>query len=194
MHVLQTGVVPVSRGGLLAVTLLWLLVQPAWAEIRVMDDAGQTVILEQPAQRIISLAPYITELLFAAGAGAAVAAVTEFSDYPEAARSLLQVGGGSGLDLEAITALNRTWWWPGRVATRADRWNVCSHSVSRCFFPSRDSCRTCRLRCSDSAVLPGQKQWPPHRLTALIVVMLNCMKSMHNARKSAVAPISGKTR
>jgi len=105
MHVLQTGVVPVSRGGLLAVTLLWILVQPAWAEIRVMDDAGQTVILEQPAQRIISLAPYITELLFAAGAGAAVAAVTEFSDYPEAARSLPQVGGGSGLDLEAITAL-----------------------------------------------------------------------------------------
>jgi iron complex transport system substrate-binding protein len=105
MHVLQAGVVPGSRGGLLAAILLWMLVLPAWAEIRVMDDAGQTVILEQPAQRIISLAPYITELLFAAGAGAAVAAVTEFSDYPEAARSLPQVGGGSGLDLEAITAL-----------------------------------------------------------------------------------------
>lgn len=105
MHVLQAGVVPGSRGGLLAATLLWMLVLPAWAEIRVTDDAGQTVILEQPAQRIISLAPYITELLFAAGAGAAVAAATEFSDYPEAARSLPQVGGGSGLDLEAITAL-----------------------------------------------------------------------------------------
>lgn len=85
--------------------LLWLLLPPAGAEIRVTDDTGQPIILEKPAQRIISLAPYITELLFAAGAGEAIVGVTAFSDYPEAARSLKQVGGGGGLDLEAIMAL-----------------------------------------------------------------------------------------
>ena len=106
MNVLQGREVAGRRaGGPGAMLLLWLLVLPAWAEISVTDDAGQTVILESPAQRIISLAPYITELLFAAGAGQAVVGVTEFSDYPEAARSLAQVGGGGGLDLEAILAL-----------------------------------------------------------------------------------------
>ena len=88
-----------------AIILLWMLLLPVWADISVMDDSGQQVVLEKPAQRIISLAPYITELLFAAGAGKAIVGATEFSDYPEAARSLAQVGGGGGLDLEAIMVL-----------------------------------------------------------------------------------------
>jgi iron complex transport system substrate-binding protein len=75
------------------------------AAITVTDDAGQQVLLEQPARRIVSLAPYLGELLFAAGAGKAVVGVSEFSDYPEAAAAVKHVGGGSGLDLEAILAL-----------------------------------------------------------------------------------------
>lgn len=106
MQVLQARVAAQSRiGKLFVFILLWLLLPPAGAEIRVTDDTGQPIILEKPAQRIISLAPYITELLFAAGAGEAIVGVTAFSDYPEAARSLKQVGGGGGLDLEAIMAL-----------------------------------------------------------------------------------------
>jgi iron complex transport system substrate-binding protein len=106
MDVLQSRVITGHRVGRLgAIILLWMLLLPVWADISVTDDAGQPVVLEKPAQRIISLAPYITELLFAAGAGEAIVAVTEFSDYPEAARSLAQVGGGGGLDLEAIMAL-----------------------------------------------------------------------------------------
>jgi iron complex transport system substrate-binding protein len=76
------------------------------ADIVVTDDAGQRVTLEQPARRIVSLAPYITELLFAAGAGAALVGVSEFSDYPAAARGIQRIGGGGGLDLEAIVALH----------------------------------------------------------------------------------------
>ena len=41
----------------------------AAAEIRLTDDAGRSVALKQPARRIISLTPHLTELLFAAGAG-----------------------------------------------------------------------------------------------------------------------------
>ena len=92
-------------GSLGAIILLWMWLLPAGADIRVTDDTGQLVVLEKPAQRIISLAPYITELLFAAGAGETIVAVTAFSDYPEAAQSLTQVGDGGGLDLEAILAL-----------------------------------------------------------------------------------------
>lgn len=81
------------------------LVTSASAEIRVLDDAGNAVQLAAPAQRIISLAPHITELLFAAGAGSQLVGVSAFSDYPKAARGLQRISGGSGLDIEAILSL-----------------------------------------------------------------------------------------
>lgn len=75
------------------------------AGIAVRDDAGEVLRLTQPARRIVSLAPHITELVFAAGAGDRLAGVTAYSDYPEAAKKLPLVGGYAALDLEAIVAL-----------------------------------------------------------------------------------------
>ncbi len=75
------------------------------AAISVTDDAGHAVTLTRPAQRIVSLAPHVTELLFAAGAGSVVVGVSEFSDYPDAARNIARVGGGGGIDTEAVLAL-----------------------------------------------------------------------------------------
>ena len=86
----------VARSLGLLLILLWLPVQ---AGITVLDDTGQRVVLAQPAQRIVSLAPHITELLFAAGASAQLVGVSEFSDYPKAARAIARVGGGGGLDV-----------------------------------------------------------------------------------------------
>ena len=71
----------------------------------VIDDSGQRVELAQAAQRIVSLSPGITELLFAAGAGSRVVAVSEYSDFPEAARQLPSVARAQGIDLERIAAL-----------------------------------------------------------------------------------------
>jgi len=85
--------------------LCMLIPVPAVPSVMVTDDTGREVRLEQPARRIVSLAPYITELLFAAGAGEYVTGVSEFSDYPQAARTLPRIGGGGGLDLEAILSL-----------------------------------------------------------------------------------------
>src|SRR6185436_12575074 len=56
-------------------------------------------------QRIVSLAPHVTELLFAAGAGARVIAASEYSDYPEAAKGLPRVASSSTVDLERVLAL-----------------------------------------------------------------------------------------
>lgn len=81
-----------------------LLAQPATADC-VEDDGGKTVCLEQPAERIISLSPGATELLFSAGAGGQVKAVSAWSDYPPEAADLPQVGDSNRLDLEAIVAL-----------------------------------------------------------------------------------------
>ncbi len=77
---------------------------PATA-VQVMDDAGHQVSLVQPARRIISLAPHITELLFAAGAGDAVVGTVSFSDYPAEAGRLPGVGDYANLDIETIVAL-----------------------------------------------------------------------------------------
>ena len=90
--------------------VLWLLLLccvalAARAEIRAVDDEGATLVLRAPAQRIVSIAPHLTELLFAAGAGPRVVAVSAYSDFPEAARRLPQVGDAVLLDLERIVAL-----------------------------------------------------------------------------------------
>src|SRR5437879_11508701 len=77
----------------------------AWAAVSAVDSAGRRVSLPAPAQRIVSLAPHVTELLFAAGAGAKVVAVSEYSDYPEAAKTLPRVASSSAVDLERVLAL-----------------------------------------------------------------------------------------
>lgn len=71
-----------------------------------VDGLGREVTLEQPAQRIVSLAPSITETLFAIGAGAQVVGRDDFSNFPEAAAGLPSIGGSFGeLNTEAILAL-----------------------------------------------------------------------------------------
>lgn len=70
-----------------------------------MDGVGRPVSVAAPAQRIVSLAPHATELLFAIGAGDRVVATVDYSDYPPAARALLRIGGASGIDLERVVAL-----------------------------------------------------------------------------------------
>ena len=59
-------------------------------------------------ERIISVAPNLTELLFAAGAADQIVGVSEYSDYPEAARALPRIGDAFRLDYERIVALAPT--------------------------------------------------------------------------------------
>ena len=75
------------------------------AAVTVKDDAQREVSLAKPAQRIISLAPHITEVLFEAGAEKNIVAVTDYSDYPEAAKKLPSIGNIFALDLERLLAL-----------------------------------------------------------------------------------------
>lgn len=75
------------------------------AAVETIDDSGAAIRLERPAQRIVSLAPHITELLFAAGAGPRVVGVVAYSDFPPEAKSLPQVGGYTQVNLEAVAAL-----------------------------------------------------------------------------------------
>ncbi|GAB4039713.1 MAG: cobalamin-binding protein [Rubrivivax sp.] len=85
--------------------MLCLAALSARADLRVVDDEGTALVLKAPARRIVAIAPHLTELLFAAGAGPRVVGVSKHSDYPEAARALPQVGDAVLLDLERIVAL-----------------------------------------------------------------------------------------
>ena len=76
----------------------------ALAAITVKDDAGNSVTLARPAQRVIAMAPHITELLFAAGGGDRVVGAMNYSDYPEAAKRLPLVGSDAQIDLERVIA------------------------------------------------------------------------------------------
>jgi iron complex transport system substrate-binding protein len=77
----------------------------AHAAISVKDDDGATVVLQQPARRVVSLAPHATELLFAAGGGDRIVGTVKYSDYPPAARDIPRVGDNRLVDIERLMAL-----------------------------------------------------------------------------------------
>jgi len=76
-----------------------------FAEVAVVDDAGQKVALTSPAMRVVSLAPNITEILFFIGAGEQMVGAVEYSDFPPAARDLPVIGSHSRFDVEQILSL-----------------------------------------------------------------------------------------
>ena len=82
--------------------LFWSAGSPA---IEVIDDAKRSIILDQAAQKIISLSPHITELLFSAGAGGKIVGVDDYSDYPDATKSITRIGDANHLDIEKILSL-----------------------------------------------------------------------------------------
>jgi len=61
-----------------------------------------------PGQRIVSMSPHITELLFAAGAGGSIVGIDDASDYPAAVSGLARVGEVAALDVEAVLKLKPT--------------------------------------------------------------------------------------
>ncbi len=80
--------------------------QPS-AAITLIDGLGRSVVMNEAAKRVVSLAPSNTEILYAVGAAEQVIGRDEFSDYPEEAKSLPSVGGSMGeYSVETIVSLN----------------------------------------------------------------------------------------
>lgn len=89
---------------LLAVCYL-VFSQAVSAVITLVDNTGSEIVLVKPAQRIVSLAPHITELVFDIGAGDKLVGVVSHSDFPPAALDLPQVGSYKKVSYEIIAAL-----------------------------------------------------------------------------------------
>ncbi len=118
MHALKFAIAPA-----LAATAL-LAVPSAQAAVSVVDDAGQTITLAQPARRVVSLAPHVTEMIFAAGGGDRIVGTVHYSDYPPQARDIPRVGDNKALDLERIAALKPDLivvWRHGNAQKQTDR-------------------------------------------------------------------------
>ena len=73
-----------------------------FADITVVDDSGTTVVLAEPAGKIVSLSPHLTELLFSLGVGDRIEATVDFSDYPEAALNIPRLGNAFSVSVEAV--------------------------------------------------------------------------------------------
>lgn len=73
--------------------------------VEVSDDRGMAVRLDAPAARIVTLAPHLAEIVFAAGAGAKLVGVAHFSDFPGHAQRLPRVGDAARVDPESILLL-----------------------------------------------------------------------------------------
>jgi iron complex transport system substrate-binding protein len=92
------------RASVLVVAAWLALGGTALAKVAAVDDEGHAVELAQPARRIVSLAPHLTEQLFAIGAGELIVGTTDFADFPEAARGLPRVARAHSVDLERVSA------------------------------------------------------------------------------------------
>jgi iron complex transport system substrate-binding protein len=85
--------------------LLCVCAVPATPYAEIKDDSGYPVTAAPPAQRIISLAPANTEIVFALGLDDRLVGVTEFCDYPPATSDKPRVGGFSTVDIEKAVGL-----------------------------------------------------------------------------------------
>ncbi|MBG0765538.1 MAG: cobalamin-binding protein [Tissierellales bacterium] len=74
--------------------------------VNITDGYGREIELEKPAEKIISLAPSMTETIFALGAGDRLVGVTTYCNYPEEAKEIDQVGDFEGPNLESVIEKN----------------------------------------------------------------------------------------
>lgn len=89
-----------------AVALALLVAAAADARaLQAGDDRGVTVSLARPAQRVVTLAPHLAEVAFAAGAGASLVGVSSFSRHPAEAGRLPVVANAGRVDIERVIAL-----------------------------------------------------------------------------------------
>jgi iron complex transport system substrate-binding protein len=93
------------RKPILLAALCAALAAPAYGAVTARDDGGNTITLDKPATRVISMSPHVTELLFAAGGGRHIVGAVNYSDYPEAAKSIPRIGSNREIDLERVIAM-----------------------------------------------------------------------------------------
>ncbi|MBL0141482.1 MAG: cobalamin-binding protein [Betaproteobacteria bacterium] len=96
----------ITSGRLIVAAALAAAAFCARAQIVLTDDLGRRVALSQPARRVATLAPSLTEAAFAVGSGSRVVGVSAWSDHPPAAAGLPVVSTAFAIDMEALAKLS----------------------------------------------------------------------------------------
>ena len=98
-----------SVSNFLRSAVLLVLLLTTWAvsgQVSVTDATGIKVTVTDTPQRIVSLIPSNTELLFAVGAGGSIVGVTHYCDYPPEAKEIEKIGDLTAMSLEKIVSLD----------------------------------------------------------------------------------------
>lgn len=74
--------------------------------VAVVDDSGHEVALDRPAERVITLAPHLTEQVYTAGGGDRIVATVTYSNFPPAAGQILKIGSYKKISFEMVVGLN----------------------------------------------------------------------------------------
>ena len=82
-----------------------LMANEVSSKITVIDDTGVSVVLSQPAKRLVVLGPNLIESLYEIGAGDYILGASEYSDYPEAAKKIPRVGSHNTINFEMIVSM-----------------------------------------------------------------------------------------
>ena len=98
------GTIKETRNGF-QITLLLFFMGASWCAIGLGEEKSTKA---QTAQRIVTLSPHLTEMVFDLGLGASLVGVSQFSNVPPSAMSLPRVGDAFQLNVEAIVSLKPT--------------------------------------------------------------------------------------
>ena len=79
---------------------------PSSGKITLRDDNGKTLVMEKPADRVVSLAPSNTEIIYAIDGQKKLVGVTTYCDYPPAAKKMVKIGDFSTPNVEKIASRN----------------------------------------------------------------------------------------
>lgn len=95
----------VSKLSILAGLLILAPLAAAAADIHIKGDDGVEIVLHAPAQRVVSLAPDLAELLYDVDAGSTLKGTVDYSDWPAAAKQVPRVGDAYHVNIEKVLAL-----------------------------------------------------------------------------------------
>lgn len=142
--------------------------------IELEDDEQQPLVLAHAAQRIVSLSPGATAMLFAAGAGQRIVGTSEYSDEPQAARAIERIGDSQGFDLERILALQPdvvVVWSGGTSSAQIARLQRVGLRIYRHRLARLDDLPQSLIRLGRLAGSEAQAQWAAAELSRRIGVL-----------------------
>ncbi len=110
---------------MLVIIGIFLLFKSAFSEPVTLVNADQSITqLTSIAEKIVTLSPHLTEMVFAAGAGDKIIAAVDWSDYPPVAKALPSIGDAFRVDMELLLKLNPDLviaWQSGNSAATLDK-------------------------------------------------------------------------